>query len=152
VVQRMPALSSIPRKPIIFGIPPTRPIPRKLISHHDPPLTMMRLFVITQCDLGNILSRSQVRACDVRKAANVLDGGQTSSKIASTSTATSLGSNAQPTAERACFPASPRAATMSSDAPSITAGWSVNSGIAFTNVAKTYATQYSVEITTCEAV
>jgi hypothetical protein len=53
-------------------------------------------------------------------------------KIASTSTATPEGSDPAPTAERACFPASPKTATMRSEAPLITLGCSRKSSTPFT--------------------
>ena len=51
----------------------------------------------------------------------------------SISTATPSGRLAADTADRACRPASPNAATRKSDAPLITFGWSVKSAVELTN-------------------
>jgi hypothetical protein len=53
-------------------------------------------------------------------------------KMASTSTETPLGSEPQPTAARACFPASPKTSTIKSEAPFATTGWSEKFGVALT--------------------
>jgi hypothetical protein len=45
------------------------------------------------------------------------------------STGASSGSTGTPTADRACFPASPNTAPSSSEAPFATPGWPVNSGV-----------------------
>src|SRR5215472_2923546 len=55
------------------------------------------------------------------------------SNTPSTSTATPRGSDAAPVAARLCLPASPRAATIRSEAPLPTSGCWVKSGVALTN-------------------
>src|SRR5690606_3265890 len=75
----------------------------------------------------------------LRAAEAVLDDGlhagsssSLSSATRSSSTATPRGSDDAPTAKRVWRPASPNTATSRSDAPFITKGWSLKSGVAWT--------------------
>lgn len=54
---------------------------------------------------------------------------QVTSRIISISTGIPLGSADIPTAERACFPASPKSSTSRSEQPLTTLGWSRNSSV-----------------------
>ena len=56
----------------------------------------------------------------------------TTAKTASISTATPNGKDGAPTANLACLPCSPSAATIRSEAPLMILGWSVKSGVQFT--------------------
>src|SRR5208282_5867591 len=86
-------------------------------------------------DLGDALDEP-----DGRRLAPVRHGGppsgaasaQATSSTAATSTATFTGSEPEPTAKRACLPASPNTSTKRSEAPFTTLGWSANSGTALT--------------------
>src|SRR5215469_182738 len=64
------------------------------------------------------------------------------STIISTSTALLKGSPAIPTAERACFPASPNTSTIKSENPFITFGWSPKSSAELT-IPKTFTTRFT---------
>src|SRR5690606_32076131 len=58
----------------------------------------------------------------------VSGGHQASSRMASTSTGAFSGSEAMPTAERACWPRSPKTSMNSCEAPLATRCWSVKPG------------------------